>query len=278
MNKLTKIAIFIIPLLVLVAVSWPQLHDFWKKKELSYTVESSKLVQNKGALESEIKFIINEEKYTNLYIGFIKFENTGDIPIKREDFENSISVIINTNEWANLSILLYNVIEKMPQDLNVKLFKSDTIYNEITIEPLLLNPGDKFNIQFVSNQNPSSIHVSSRILGIKGIKEIKQTTKSIITFIQFVNTLNLLLVWYFMMFFVFTKYLSNNKIYINLLATFTTISIIINTVFIFNKSFTENYHWSFFFFYLPGIIIWTKLSWKTFKEETKEAPLLPDQK
>ncbi|MGA2505925.1 MAG: hypothetical protein ABSF80_00420 [Chitinispirillaceae bacterium] len=258
-----KFLTFIVPLLLLVAVSWPQIHDFFKKKELSYAVtEPSKIIQNIGPIESQTNIVIGEHKFSNPYVSFLEIENTGDFSIKKEDFEKPITITTSSE-----TVLLYSVIEKVPKDLDVKLIKNA---DKITIEPLLLNSGDKIKVQFFGDEKPS-LEVSARIVGIKEINQKIINTKRF-PFEQFINSLIFILLWYLFLLWCFRADIKNIDLYETLLYTFAILIIlIVSTLHIFTKLLSDNYYEPLYLLYLPALFIFSKIAWKRFKSKPAKA-------
>ncbi len=251
MKKIIAFGGWIVPVIIAIVALWPQLNDFLKKKSLSYTViESSKLLQNKGSIESQAKIIIGENTFTNPYVSYLEIENTGDIPIKKDDFEKPIFI---TTSSTNL--LLYNVVDKFPNNLDVKLDNKD---DTLVIEPLLLNAGDKIKIQFVSDEKPV-FDVFTRIIGIREVKKLFVKIKPF-PLEQIFNAVIFSIVFYLFILKDFKSSIKNSGMYEECLyMALSFIFIAFPVLYIFSKQFRDNIHWSYPILTLPGLIIWIKL-------------------
>jgi hypothetical protein len=255
MKKVIKFFAWFIPVIVAIIALFPQLIEYSKKKELSYNqIESSEL---KGPINSAVKFVINEKQYTELHVSFLEFENTGDIPITKDEFEKPITICLSERYsiYNPLSLLFYTIVDRTPQELEVKLINNDTnLTNSIIIEPLLLNPRDKFTVQFVTNQKPSSINVTARISGIKTLNQT-QPKKVGVTFIQIINSYFFILLLIFTFFLLLKNTLSLYPVYCVIESITTNIGYISICLFLlftnFNDNFSTYLHWSvYLFFYI----------------------------
>lgn len=96
----------------------------------------------------------------------VAFSNSGSKSISTSDFESPIIIRIN----AHSKIIGSRVIKKSPGNLNIKLAYNDS---SVIIDPLLLNPGDRFVVQTLSDSDINITSVNARILGVDSIFETK---------------------------------------------------------------------------------------------------------
>jgi hypothetical protein len=123
----------------------------------------------------------------------IKVTNSGNQPIKSDDYERSLTMSVD----APARILTAQVIETNPSNLLPELLPDgsggwqsqlpaelalDTDLRVIQLKPTLLNPGDSFKAKMlVSEFTRSHFHLDGRIVGVKDIEEVKerQITRSL---------------------------------------------------------------------------------------------------
>jgi hypothetical protein len=280
MKKLVAFGGWLIPVIIAIVALLPPMKDLLKKKSLSYSViESSKLIQNKGNFEEQTKIIIGENTFTNPYLSQLGIENTGGLPIKKDDFEMPITIkatsinkfiakkITSTNSY------LFNVAEKSPSNLDVQISKKN---NTLTIEPLLLNSGDKIIIQFVSDEK-LSFNVTSRIAGIKEITK-KIVKAKAFPFVQIINSISFTILFYLMFLWSLSSSIKNVKVYENLLYILVEIVLISLSVLMFlDKQIITNFHWTFPILLIPGIIIWSIYLFKQVRPKTNKEKQIIDK-
>ena len=68
-------------------------------------------------------------------------------------------------------ILSSEVLKEEPNNLSITLNSNE---NEITIQPILLNPKDYFVIKMLINNYSGDIKIDTRIIGVKKIKPIPE--------------------------------------------------------------------------------------------------------
>ncbi|MDA2236431.1 hypothetical protein PDM89_25900 [Bacillus cereus] len=142
-----------------------------KKKELSYQeVSTAPLIKQ---LHNKVSVYIDDEEIKqNLHLVILKIFNSGNEPVKKEDFETGI--LINfTNSYRTSKVFDVEIHKKNPSDLQC------TIYNygfgeEWEINPLLLNPKEEVLIKLLVTDY-DKITLSSRIVGGRIVHSPKKT-------------------------------------------------------------------------------------------------------
>lgn len=137
---------------------------------LGYNVESVINVgeQSKDSFE-KLKFSYNDFVIQEGSIVTISFENKGRTPIRSQDFESPIKIILK-----NASIIASRLKESHPKSLKPIITHNE---DSVIISPMLLNNNDKFTIQFLTNKKFQSFEVVSRIAGISSILEFQSDEK-----------------------------------------------------------------------------------------------------
>jgi hypothetical protein len=92
----------------------------------------------------------------------IKISNSGNIPITNTDYERPLGFDFKSK------ILEAEVIKTVPDDLKIKL---DIAYDQILIEPKLLNEDDSLWIKVILSEFTGTIKPDVRIFGIKAIQD-----------------------------------------------------------------------------------------------------------
>lgn len=157
-----KLRILITILLPIFAIMVPiALYMFQlKDKKLTYEVVSYSLINLSSTIQDEIEIRFLGEKVTDLSAMNIEIKNSGDMPIRKEDFERNM--IIDFGKDAE--ILKTSISYKFPSNLTPILSDQG---NSMQILPLLLNPGDHFTIETIVSKTSSDPRFDARIAGIK---------------------------------------------------------------------------------------------------------------
>lgn len=132
-----------------------------KHKSIAFEIVSkSAIIDSTSLIPEEIEVFFSGKKLKNLSTVNIRIINAGSIPIKREDFEKNMN--IHFGEGAE--ILRAKVSGSSPLNL-----KPTLTFNEKTaiIKPLLLNPGDFFNVEAFVAGSKLKPTFDTRIVNIK---------------------------------------------------------------------------------------------------------------
>ena len=145
----------------------------WKqsqRKFLSYEVitrESILDVPKEFRERIEVKFDSREIKQLHSIV--IKFVNTGNTPIRPEDYYR----YINIGFGEEAEILSFEVLKQKPYSLGVVVENTYPSTNEhrIRVEPILLNRNDSFIIRSLVSRY-RHINIDGRIVGVENIREM----------------------------------------------------------------------------------------------------------
>ena len=142
-------------------------------KSLSYMIVSKSPLILAEEKNEDLVVKFKGEKVSDPYLTVIKITNTGETPIRSEDFESPIKISLGND----INILSKNIVEKSPDSLLIKA----TISNKsLLIDPTLLNPSDSFTIKLITSNNKPDIYVSARISGIKEITTIQDNNTELL--------------------------------------------------------------------------------------------------
>ncbi|MBC9745061.1 hypothetical protein IBL38_18945 [Pseudomonas syringae pv. syringae] len=159
-------------ILFVVSPLWGSL--FTDKKELSYKTLSKRDIYTSSAPSEQwpdiqISYLGKDvSKGSFLTVAIV---NTGKIPIKSEDFERPITVHLSNS----ISVISSKVVELNPKNLDVTI-RATT--EGISIDELLLNPGDGFAIQIFSSAPLQVLDVTTRASGLPKLVELLPEDRS----------------------------------------------------------------------------------------------------
>jgi hypothetical protein len=161
------VIIFIPVLLFILTPLWDSILK--ESKQLQYVVINESAVINKELKNEwpDLKFHHGKDEIDNLRSFTFIIVNTGKVPIKSSDFEKAIDVVFDGKN----DIKANRIANKTPDDLDLNV---EIKGRNLSISPLLLNPGDQFSLDVLSNSELSIKSINSRIVGLKSISEIKQ--------------------------------------------------------------------------------------------------------
>lgn len=153
-----------------------------KKKFLAYKMEFANPVVEKLNHDIKIYYKNDTEITDTLYIVSVKFINSGNEPIKRDDFEKEIVLkFSNENNTKLPKVYEINVHKTKPVDLEIEIFNED--FGENTgFKPVLLNPKDEFTINLLVTDF-EDLAISGRLVG--GNVDIYKRSQK-----EFLNNLN----------------------------------------------------------------------------------------
>ena len=154
---------FFVGLLALVFGTWLSLRG--RSRRLNYDVISKTPLFNYdlNSTNQRLQLLFNGKPIHNAELVLIKIYNAGSAPIKPDDYERPLKVAMGESS----KILDAEIVDMHPKNLVVPISTVDD--TSITLEKLLLNPGDYFVINTIVIP-PVKISVEGRIAGIKEIK------------------------------------------------------------------------------------------------------------
>lgn len=135
------------------------------RKALTYLVKSAyPLLTGTEELQGRLQVQVDGVTVNNIDLMFIVFTNSGNIPIERGDFDNPVTV-----SFEPPSPIISVVVEsEEPEGIGASL---SVQRDSVTLNPLLLNSGDKVTLKFILSSDTRKFRVSGRVVGVKGIRE-----------------------------------------------------------------------------------------------------------
>ena len=155
-------------LFTLIGGGWAFYERSKNKKDLRYlTSESTPLIVDRPNI-SQLTVLYNDVKVKNPQITSIEFSNNGRFPITPDDF---IELLTISGEGKVLSAVVSKV---NPEGLKPSI---NFTGNQVIVQPLLLNGGDTFSINLLTDGKYADPKMSARITGVKEIKRIKKASE-----------------------------------------------------------------------------------------------------
>jgi hypothetical protein len=146
-----------------------------RRKRLSYLLSDTRVLGVHEAVNpSRVQILFDGAPVTEVRLVIITITNWGNEPIRVDDFERPLRF-----SWSEpAKILAAEVIDVRPESLQPTIRAG---VNEIVLDPLLLNPDDRFQIKTLINQ-VSKLSVDVRIAGVKRITDASGRATSDKTF------------------------------------------------------------------------------------------------
>jgi hypothetical protein len=165
--------------LVLAALAFPvPFLLYWrdqvgKRKKLTYDYETIPVTQNGRVVFPGLELTYRGHSISGASIVILTVANTGRVPILKADFEQPLSFRF-VGYFADEELLAQHVTPIVPLDLPLRAHLSDgdgrSGIPTITVDPLLLNPGDSFSISILVSSFANEITSVARIAGVPRVE------------------------------------------------------------------------------------------------------------
>ena len=150
-----------------------------RKKRFAYEIiSSSSLLSMRDELERNLEIRYGGHEVKDVHLINLKFYNSGNVPIKSEDFERCISIDFG----GESRVLSSEVMDTNPQSLEIEY---DTSKSTIKLDPVLINSKDSFSIKALVSDYQNELDVDARIVGVSSIRrgpKGQRATLAIMTF------------------------------------------------------------------------------------------------
>lgn len=101
-------------------------------------------------------------------ISVTRILNSGEEPLTADDFE----VPLNFDVGDTAAVRAFAIVSRRPPDLEPKLVLNRE--GHVSVEPLLLNSGDMFEVQLLTSGAPREITLTGRVKGVTTIDRVRQ--------------------------------------------------------------------------------------------------------
>lgn len=106
----------------------------------------------------------------NVFLIIIKVLNDGNVPIEASDFAQELTFAVG----PGAHILSAELIHASPENLK-PTFRSTQ--SSVTVQPLLLNSKDEFDVKILCDGYKGGIDIETRIVGVREVKFFKSSTQ-----------------------------------------------------------------------------------------------------
>jgi hypothetical protein len=158
-SVILPIAAVVVPILLFLIES--------KEKEISYEISGRTELVGVHLPSEEVSITYAGKSVSHLELISIKISNSGNIPIKREDFDRPLKIKFKEES----EVFVVRVGPSFPNNLRPTIKTEPGL---VQITPLLLNPGDNYTIEVITSAKEQEPEIDVRIAGIQFPKFIKR--------------------------------------------------------------------------------------------------------
>jgi hypothetical protein len=159
---------------VVVAIGLFVVQSRKQQKSLGYQKSERALVHVGAEARGKVRIQYEGEEVSDVHLVEIILRNTGNVPIARDDFDRP--VIFSFPETTKLLPATLTAVG-YPEEIRPAASLSN---GAITVEPMLLNPGDRITVGILASGLSTSeeIGIDVRVLGIREVVETIERPQS----------------------------------------------------------------------------------------------------
>lgn len=136
------------------------------KKELTFTLVDSRNLIFRSGNDANLKVMYNDIAVSNPYITTVNICNSGDYAISDVDFKIPFSLTFTGQD----SVLQAQINQASNEHILDEILMNATLEGEkFSIKNFMLNPGESFNIDIISDGKISNIRCDYRMEGIASL-------------------------------------------------------------------------------------------------------------
>ncbi len=136
-----------------------------QRRALTYHVKSAyPLLKSTEELQGRLSVQVDGVAVQNIDVMFVEIQNSGNHPISRSDFDVPFAI-----EFEPPAYIISAVVDaEEPSNLGIVL---EVAKQKVTLQPILLNAGDKFTLKLLLSSDSKKYEVLGRVLGVREIAE-----------------------------------------------------------------------------------------------------------
>jgi hypothetical protein len=158
----------ILTVVVALAVYWRTKRS--TEKALAYDYTSAKLLATEHAFGGELKIFLSGIEVQDASLVSVTLRSTGGASISKGDFEEKVTVrFLGAKSVHPVQFTDLNPPELKPTLSSVE--DGDRYPDAVAIEPLLLNPGDRFTLLALVGSFGGEVKLTGRITGVSRIEQ-----------------------------------------------------------------------------------------------------------
>ncbi len=167
-------SLYIVPVIAVILTAY-QLIKSKTKKEISYSIVSDQLLANihdSISSTNNIKILIDNKAVHNIRLVTLRIRNSGNIPIKLEDYSQSLW-FLTSDLLISKKLINSQVTETQPEGIPTQVINIPNIgaSGVIGLKNVLLNSGDCVFLYILLSDYSEEIKLYGRIEGVKHIRK-----------------------------------------------------------------------------------------------------------
>jgi hypothetical protein len=135
------------------------------RKELTYAKQVTQLVSIHDEGLGRISIHYEDEPVERAYLIELSLRNSGNVPIVEDDFDRPFTVT-----FGRATPMTLDIGETKPPELNPSLEMDE---NSVSIQPLLLNPGDELTFKVLVRDFDGEATLHGRIVGVRELVDAR---------------------------------------------------------------------------------------------------------
>jgi Protein of unknown function (DUF2690) len=154
-------AVAVLTLCAAVVVPFVILRLQRRRKALSYEIRRLPLVSVRAEAAERIAVLFENKPVKGVALITLRFRNSGNAPVRASDFDGPLTVALTAT-----TVLETTVQECVPDELGPVVSQE---VGALTVAPLLLNPGDSFELALLVDGPYTTPVVTARIAGVSRV-------------------------------------------------------------------------------------------------------------
>jgi hypothetical protein len=169
---------FILSIIAIAAPLWLWKADLDSKNIDMTLLGRFELISAISESRRDIRILYDGKDVKDPFGSIISISNSGAKPIQASDFDGKIKITVA----KPARILKSQIVRREPRSLEPLIFTNDTM---ITIDPMLLNPGDLILVEILTTGGRPEFSSRGRIAGVPDVKIEESRSKGSIVFEAF---------------------------------------------------------------------------------------------
>ncbi len=154
---------------ILTAITLALIFQWWRnRKHLTYQIlTNTQLLKHDNEIRDKVQILVDGVSAENVQLMILKIINTGRQSIDEKDFKQNLDFVFSSTDSESVAILSADLSKKQPDNMKVRISRSD---NTLSVEPIMLNYKDSFEIKVLLNSNKAIVTPDARITGVGKIQ------------------------------------------------------------------------------------------------------------
>lgn len=136
-----------------------------QRKAIAYRLVASRVVSVRPEAQGRISILYDGEKVEDVHLVDLLIRNSGNVPVAATDFERPFAIVLGDRAH----VLGFEVARTSPTDLSPVVTADSGC---LTVAPLLLNPGDSFELSALVSDSSARPRLEARVSGVAKLADL----------------------------------------------------------------------------------------------------------